>query len=127
MTERSVAERLIRDLHAARINGDLAALCRVFADNGHFRIAGASAAKPIAIDARGLDEFRPWLAMLVKVFKISNYALLSLVIEGPRASAHWRADIYSKVTGATIPTELVDLIEIHDQHIIAYSEFFVPR
>jgi ketosteroid isomerase-like protein len=127
MTERVVAERLIRDLHAARVRGDLAALCRLFADDGRFEIRGASADKPIAISAAGLAEFRPWLSMMVKVFRLSEYALLSLVVEWPLAAARWRVDIYSKVTGVTVPTELVDLVELRDDRIVSYSEFFVPR
>jgi ketosteroid isomerase-like protein len=127
MTERAVAERIIRDLHAARVAGDLAAMCRVFGDQGHYRIAGASADKPIAISADDLASFRPWLAMLVKAFRVNDYELLSLVVEWPRATAHWRANIYSKITGVTIPTELVDLVEIQGERIVAYSEFFVPR
>lgn len=127
MAERAAAERIIRDLHAARVAGDLAAMCRLFSEQGHFRIAGASADKPIAISADDLAAFRPWLAMLVKAFRISNYELLSLVVEWPRATAHWRADIYSKITGVTVPTELVDLVELEGSQIVAYSEFFVPR
>ena len=38
MTERVVAERVIRELHAARVRGDFAALCRLFADDGHFEM-----------------------------------------------------------------------------------------
>ena len=127
MTERVIAERMIGELHAARLAGDLAGMCRLFADHGRFEIAGASADKPIAIRAAGLAEFRPWLAMMTKVFRLSDYTLLSLVVEWPRASAHWRVNIYSKVTGVTVPTELVDLVEIRDNKIQAYSEFFVPR
>ena len=127
MTERAAAERMIRELHTARVTGDLAGMCRLFADNGRFEIAGASADKPIAIRANGLAEFRPWLAMMTKVFRLSDYTLLSLVVEWPRASAHWRVNIYSKVTGVTVPTELVDLIELRDGRIQTYSEFFVPR
>jgi ketosteroid isomerase-like protein len=127
MTERVVAERLIRELHAARVRGDLAALCGLFAEDGHFEIRGASADKPIAITAAGLAEFRPWLAMMVKVFRLADYALLSLVVEWPRAAACWRADIYSKVTGVTVPTELVDLVELRGNRIVSYNEFFVPR
>ncbi len=127
MAERVVAERIIQDLHAARVAGDLAAMCRLFSEQGHFRIAGASADKPIAISADDLAAFRPWLAMLVKAFRVTNYELLSLVVEWPRATAHWRADIYSKITGVTVPTELVDLVELEGSRIVAYSEFFVPR
>jgi ketosteroid isomerase-like protein len=127
MTERSVAERIIRELHTARVGGDLSAMCRLFATRGHYRIAGASADKPISIDAKDLVGFRPWLSMLVKMFRVTNYQLLALVCEGNRATAHWQADIYSKITGATVPTELVDLIEFDATHIVSYSEFFVPR
>jgi ketosteroid isomerase-like protein len=127
VSERAVAERLIQQLHAARVGGDLAALCRLFAEEGRFEIAGASADKPVAIRAEGLAAFRPWLAMLLKVFRLSDYTLLSLIVEGPRAAAHWRANIYSKVTGITVATELVDLVELKDERIVSYNEFFVPR
>ncbi len=127
MTERAAVERIVSELHAARVAGDLAGLCRQFAINGRFEIAGASADKPIAIRAEGLAAFRPWLAMMTKVFRLSDYELISLVVEWPRASAHWRANIHSKVTGVTVATELVDLIEVVDDRIHKYSEFFVPR
>lgn len=127
MAQRIVAEKLIQQLHAARVGGDLAGMCRVFASNGKYEILGASADKSIAIRAKDLAEFRPWLAMMVKVFRLNNYQLLSLIVEWPKATAHWRADIYSKVTGVTVPTELVDVVELNDEHIVAYTEFFAPR
>jgi ketosteroid isomerase-like protein len=127
VAERVIAERMIGQLHAARIGGDLAGLCRLFAERGRFEIVGASADKPIAIRAGSIAEFRPWLAMLVKVFRLGDYELLSLVVEWPRATAHWRTNIYSKVTGVTVPTELVDLVELSDDRILNYTEFFAPR
>ena len=127
VAERIVAERTIRELHEARVRGDIRALCQLFVDNGRFEIMGASADKPISIRATGLAAFRPWLTMMVKAFRVSDYALLSLVVEWPRATAHWRADIHSKITGVTVPTELVDLVELRDDRILTYSEFFVPR
>ena len=127
MVERVVAERMIQQVHGARVGGDLAGLCRLFADQGRFEIVGASGDKPIAIRTTSIEELRPWLAMMVKVFRLSDYTLLSLVIEWPRATAHWRADIYSKVTGVTIPTELVDILELSEDRILNYTEFFVPR
>jgi hypothetical protein len=102
-------------------------MCGVFADEGRYEILGASADKPIAIRAQTLAEFRPWLSMMVKVFRLNNYQLLSLTIDMPRAVAHWRADIFSKVTGATVPTELTDIVEIKAERIATYTEFFAPR
>ncbi len=125
--DREEIDRLIRELHSARVRGDLTAICRVFADDGHFQIAGASDGKPIAITAHGLRDFRPWLAMMVKAFRLNDYELLSLVIDGPRAAAHWRVRIHSKITGSAVPTELVDLVEVRAGRIATYTEFFVPR
>jgi len=127
VAERIVAQRMVEKLHAARVAGDLAGMCRLFADTGRFEILGASADKPIAIQAVDLAGFKPWLAMMVKVFKINNYATLALVVEWPRVTAHWRADIHSKITGVTVPTEFVDLFEFRDDRIVGYNEFFVPR
>jgi ketosteroid isomerase-like protein len=127
VSDRIVAEQIIQQLHAARVAGDLAGMCRVFADDGRFEILGASADKSIAIRAQNLVEFRPWLSMMVKVFRITNYQRLSLVVEWPRAVAHWRADIYSKVTGVTVPTELVDVAQLNEDSIVTYTEFFAPR
>jgi ketosteroid isomerase-like protein len=127
VSERQLAEHLIQQLHTARLGGDLAGMCRVFADDGRYEILGAGADKSIAIRAKNLAEFRPWLAMLVKVFRLSNYQLLSLTVEMPRAVAHWRADIYSKVTGVTVPTELVDVVQLNEDSIATYTEFFAPR
>ncbi len=122
-----MAQRLIEQLHAARVAGDLSGMCRVFANHGRFEILGASADKSIAIRANGVAEFRPWLSMMVKVFRITHYQLLSLTVEWPRAVAHWRADIYSKVTGVTVPTELVDVAQLNEDSIQVYTEFFAPR
>jgi ketosteroid isomerase-like protein len=127
VAERAVAERMVQQVHTARVGGDLPALCRLFADHGRYEIVGASADKPIAIRTTSIAELRPWLAMMVKVFRLSDYCLLSLVVEWPRATAHWRTDIYSKVTGVTVPTELIDLLELSEDRILSYTEFFAPR
>jgi ketosteroid isomerase-like protein len=126
MTERSQIEQLVKELHAARLAGDLERLCRVYAPDARLRIAGSSDGKPIAIDASRISNIRPWLSILVKTFRLSRYELLSLTIEGASAAAHWRVDIESKITGISIPTELVDLIEARNGLITSQIEFFVP-
>jgi ketosteroid isomerase-like protein len=127
MTDRSSIERVIKELHSARVRGDLEAMCAAFAEQGRYQIAGSSEGKPVAISAGGIKEFKPWLSMMVKAFRVGDYELLALVIEGERGSAHWRARIHSKITGNVVPTELVDLFEISNGRIVGYTEFFVPR
>jgi ketosteroid isomerase-like protein len=126
MTDRARLEHLVRELHASRLEGDLERLCGLYSPEARLRIAGSTAGKPIAIAAIGIGEIRPWLSILVKTFRLTQYTLLSLSLDPPRAAAHWRVDIHSKVTGSVTPTELVDLIDIRGEHIASHTEFFVP-
>jgi len=127
MSDRDEIESRIRELHAARVRGDLTALCRLFSDDVEIRIKGASDGKPIEIAAHGVVEFKPWLSMMVRTFKLRDYVLKSLLVEGNSAAAHWYVDIHSKVTGQVVPTELVDLASVRNGRIASYTEFFTPR
>jgi ketosteroid isomerase-like protein len=126
MTDRLQVEQLVRELHAARVEGNLERLCRLYSEEARLRIAGSTDGKPIAISAIGLAEIRPWLSILVKTFRLTQYTILSLSVDVPRAAAHWRVDIHSKITGAVVPTELVDLIDVRGGRIASHIEFFVP-
>src|SRR5207247_11331358 len=72
MPDRLEVERLLRELYAARLGGDLEALCRTFAQDSRLDIAGTSYSSPMAIRAAGLGEIRSWLALLVKTFQLSD-------------------------------------------------------
>ena len=126
MADRIKIERLIRALHAARVGGHLVELCRLFAPDARFKIAGSSAGKPIAISVAGATEIRSCLSIMVRTFKLTDYELLSMTIEAPEAAVHWRANIHSKITGTTVPTELVDLVKVDEAGIASYVELFVP-
>ena len=119
-------EKLLGELYAARTEGQLDRLCALFAADASFKIAGASDGKPIAITARGTSEIRAWLAVMLKTFKLSRFQMLSMVIDGARAAAHWRVDIHSKITGVVVPTELVDVVEVSGGKVSSYKEFFAP-
>jgi len=126
MTDRVQVEQLVRELHAARLEGNLERLCGLYSEEARLRIAGTSDGKPIAVAATGITEIRPWLSILVKTFRLTQYTILSLSVDGPRAAAHWRVDIHSKITGVVVPTELVDLIDVRGGRISSHTEFFVP-
>jgi len=126
MSNRSRIEQLLHQLYAARVDGKLEPLCALFSENAQFRIAGTSDGKPIAISARGMREIRPWLSTLVKTFRLSEHEIVSLVIDADRAAVHWRAAIHSKITGAVVATEFVDLVSTDQDRILSYTEFFVP-
>ena len=128
MTERVEIERLLLELYTARVRGDLAAVCATFTNDANFQVAGASStASPIAMKAVGVAEFRPLLAIMIKSFKLSEQSILSMLIDGAKAAVHWRAKVHSRITGTTVMTELIDIVEVKDGRIASYTEFFVPR
>lgn len=127
MGERAAIETLLEALYAARVRGDLDALCACFGQSAVLSISGASDNTPIAVTASGSGQYRRLLAMMIKSFKLSEYTSLSVLVDGNRAAVNWRVRIHSRITGSAVLTELIDLIEIHDGRISRYTEFFVPR
>src|SRR5947209_13341438 len=115
--DRQNSERLLRDLYAARASGDLAGVYDKFLPGARFQITGASHSTPLAVTAVGAKEYRPLLAIMIKTFKLTDQEIVSLVIDGSKAAVHWRAKIFSRLTGTTVLTELVDVIEIRDGRI----------
>lgn len=125
-SDRARMQELLDALYAARIGGELERLAGLFADAAHFRISGASGGKPIAISVGDADGIRGWLAVLLKSFTLSGYEVLTRVIDGEQAAVHWRAVVHSRITGASIATEFVDMVVVRDGKISAYTEFFAP-
>jgi ketosteroid isomerase-like protein len=126
MIDRSVINGLLEQLYGARVRGDLDAVCATFSSDAVLRISGASDNNPIAVTATGAKEIRRLLSMMIKSFKLSEYASLAVLIDGNRASVHWRVRINSRITGTSVLTELMNIIEIRDARIVGYTEFFVP-
>jgi ketosteroid isomerase-like protein len=126
MMNRLEVERLLRELYAARLAGDLERLCRTFTDDARLTIAGASYAMPLSIRASGIAEIRTWLALLVKTFQLGEQEILSMIVEDASAAVHWRSKIRSKITGVSVLTELVDVICVREGRVASYTELFVP-
>jgi ketosteroid isomerase-like protein len=127
MTSRSAIDGLLRELYAARVRGDLQGVCALFSADARFEIAAASQGNPIAVNSHGAGEFRPLLTLLMRTFRITDHVILSMLIDGSKAAVHWQAKVYSRITGAIVPTEFMDMVEVQSGSIVSYIEFFVPR
>jgi ketosteroid isomerase-like protein len=125
MTDRLETERLLRDLYAARLDSNLDGVCQTFSGDARFRIAGTSHGSPIAINAVGANEIRQWLTLMIKSFQLTDHTIQSMIIDGAEAAVHWRARIHSRITGAAVLTELIDLVKVREGRIASYTEFFV--
>jgi ketosteroid isomerase-like protein len=128
LTDRTGIERLLRELYAARRRSDLAGLLRAFSEDAKFKIVGTSRhASPVAVRAVGINEVRQWLALLLKTFQLRDLVIVSMIIENERAAVQWKAKIYSRISGLTVPTELADFIEVRNGRIVSYTEFLAPE
>ena len=127
MADRTEIERLLRELYAARVRGDLVGVCRAFSNDAVVQIAGAGNVSPIGVKSIGIGQFRPLLGLLIKSFKLSEYTALSIIVDGEKSAVHWQAKVHSRITGTMVLTEFVDLVEVRDQRICSYTEFFVSR
>lgn len=127
MSDRAATDKLIRDLYIARVRGDVDGVYEKFTPSARFQIAGASHSTPVSVTAVGAAEYRPLLAIMMKTFKVSDEEIVTLLIDGAKAAVHWRAKIFSRLTGTAVVTELVDMIEMRDGRIGSYIEFFAPR
>jgi ketosteroid isomerase-like protein len=124
LTDRSEIDRLLRGLYDARLRGDLDGVCRVFSEDAKFRIAGVSHHAVVAV---GVGEIRQWIALLIKTFQLNDHAVLAVIIDEDKAAVQWKADIFSRITGLSVPTDVVDLIELRNERIVSYTEFLAPR
>jgi ketosteroid isomerase-like protein len=127
VTNRTEAEGLLRRLYAARLRGDLQGVCSAFTADAKFQIAGASNAGVLAMTADGASELAALLSIMIKTFRLSELEILSLLIDGAKAAVHWRATVFSRISGEITPTELIDMIELRDGRVASYVELFAPR
>jgi ketosteroid isomerase-like protein len=127
MTDREQIDGLLRGLYAARLCGDLDGMCKAFADDAVFQIAGAGQVSAVSNRAVGVGEIRPLLAVMIKTFKLRDQVIQDILIDGLKAAVHWRAGVHSRITGTMALTEFVALVEIRDGRIASYLEFFAPR
>ena len=67
------------------------------------------------------------LALLIKTFKLTDLMILAMIIDGARAKVHWRVNVRSRITGATVPTELIDIVEVRDGYVVDFNEVFMPH
>jgi len=120
-------DRLMREFYAERRRGDLEGVLRSFSADVRFQIASTKQGNPVAVKANGINELRPLLALLIKTFSVVDLTIRSITIDGVQATVHWRVDVRSRITGATVPTELIDIVEVRDGCIVNFNEIFVSH
>ena len=120
-------DRMMREFYTARGCGDLEAVMRLFSAEVAFQIASARQGNSVGIKANGIDELRPLLALLIKTFGLVDLTIRSITVDGAQATVHWSVNVRSRITGSTVATELIDIVELRDGCIVDFKEVFVQR
>ena len=125
---RTQIDRLLRELYAARLSGDLE--CRLSSVFTRCRVPNRQRQRSQSGHDRGcrhrrISTIAGFHDQDVQARAISTFRTMD--IGDAHARVHWRANIRSRITGATVLTELIDLIDVRDGRIVNFSEVFVPR
>jgi ketosteroid isomerase-like protein len=116
-------EANIRKFYAARVAGNVQEIVDLMATDVDFALAGNPKASPVARRLRGTDKLHPHVTGLVQAFKFNAYEIVSLVVEGPKAAVHARANVTSTANGETVDTDLADFFTFEDGRIVAFVQF----
>jgi ketosteroid isomerase-like protein len=122
MTKEEI-EKVIRKLYAARVVGNVDAMMGIMAPDVHFELAGDPGASPVVGQLRGTDKLRSQLTKLVGAFKFNAYDIVNVVVDGPKAAVHAKANITSTATGQTVDMQLADFIEFKDGSVNSFLQF----
>ncbi len=123
MMQRGEIEKTIRDAYAARKKGDIDAILKFFTEDARFQLAGAYTASPVAVQTAGTGQLKAALTAMVGIFEWLEQDIQTVIIEGEKAAVHWRGKIRSTLSGETVQTDLVDLVEMRDGRICSFIEF----
>ena len=121
--DRSEAEAFIKTFYAARVEGDMEALAAAFAEDARFQIAGSPEVSMLATFIEGHEGVMSLMQTVVDSLAIEDFAIVDLLIDGPKIAVRWRANVQLVTTGETYETELADFIELNDGKIVTYTEF----
>jgi ketosteroid isomerase-like protein len=123
MGVREDTDKFIREAYRRRVAEDVDGVCEMFAADADFRFVAAPKQQAANFVAAGRPALKPLMAQLIKAFHLKDFALKTLVIEGPHVAAHWNARVVSTVNGQEVVTDVLDLMEVRDGKITSFMEF----
>ncbi|MGW9330921.1 nuclear transport factor 2 family protein [Bosea sp. NPDC055594] len=123
MGEHAAVAELIRSAYAARHRGDLDELMGYFHEQCSYRLAGGPTASDVFVQPQGHAAVRAQMAALIATYVFSNIEELALMVDGDRATLHWRADVRCLPSGRSGSFEVIDLFTFADGKLTSVTQF----
>lgn len=112
MLDRDEMLRVIDGAYAARMRGDKAAVAQYWEPEATYRLAGEASIMP-AVPVGPTDVMEA-VGTLMDLFHFHKLERVDAVVEGPRASVHWRVTV-STWGGERVDAELYDLWQFSER------------
>jgi ketosteroid isomerase-like protein len=106
---RAEATKLIKRLYAARSKGDYATIENLLTSDATYQLIGSSDHSPVPTSATGAQAFMEVTKRLTETLEISDFEILTLVVESPRISLHSRSSVRHRQSGRAAKIELIDI------------------
>lgn len=123
MAGRDAIEALIKDAYEARHRGDLDGLMTFFHPECSYRMVGAPSAPETFVEPGGRDAVRAQMEAFIQTFVFNEIEAIAMLVDGDRATLHWRAEATCLPTGRKAAFEIMDLITVQDGRILELIQF----
>ncbi len=120
---RDETEAFVRKMYMARVEGDMEALSKAFADDAKFQIAGSPEASMLAAFVEGHEGVMGLIQTIVDSFELEDFTILDMVVEENKVAVRWRATVHRVGAGETYDTELADFFEFQGNKVVSFTEF----
>jgi ketosteroid isomerase-like protein len=91
--DRRAAVKLIKALYDARSHGDLAAVEKLITPDASLQQIGSPEHNRMLMQASGSKEFVQAVKNLSEALELSNFEIITLLVDGPKIAVHLRCDI----------------------------------
>jgi ketosteroid isomerase-like protein len=112
--DRSKAEELIKTVYGARVKGDVNEIMKFVSPDIVWEILGSNEHSKIALAVKDMDTFRHTLSIIVENLELSNFEILTMVVEGDSIAFHWRAHVRNPKTGKAAESQVMDFWTVED-------------
>lgn len=123
MNRRDEIEAIVRTVYEARVRGDIDTVMKHFAPDAHFSLVGSASASPVPMTCTGHGAIRETMRRLCESFEFIRADMLSLVVEGDRATIHSEVHIRVPATSREAVTEFADMVRFEGNKIASFKQF----
>ena len=116
--------RVLGEVYAARVKGDVDGVLKMFTDDAKFNLNASPQQTEVSVATDGASPLHAVMTKLVTTFEFKDLEIVDSIVEGSRAAIRIRFTARSRANGKEAKTESLDLVEFRDGKVSSYTQFF---